>query len=278
MIISKFKVEIFKNKFKQNLKCNEEESKIVDGLFQTLINLYLYFKDEVPYVSVKDDNYPYYMITPSNGEYELLDYLLNKMVQNVEIINTKVPGNGYIPGWKTLEICLNRYDNVTSKYTQTEIQLLKNKSIAHETIHVLSFASFLKHGKDYVKRGCRTGCITDEKAVENYNRNRLEYLSMNKNKIGENEINSFLGFLSDVIPGDKIYVEAFTEALAVTLSHLRGYAEMKLDEDSDDFSKYFASFSNNDFLIFTPNKENGYKYASNYFYLIMQLVSKKALF
>ena len=161
----KYKVEFFKSKFKQNLKCNEEKSKIVDGMFQTLINLYLYFKDEVPYVSVKDDNYPYYMITPSNGKYELLDYLLNKMVQNVEIINTNVPGNGYIPGWKTLEICLNRYNNVTGEYTQTEIQLLKNKSIAHETIHALSFASFLKCGKDYVKRGCRTGCITDEKTV-----------------------------------------------------------------------------------------------------------------
>ena len=266
----KYKVEFFKAKFKESLGCNQEESKIVDGMFQTLVNLYLYFKDEVPYVSVNDDNYPYYMITPSNGEYELLDYLLNRMVQNVEVINTDVRGNGYEPGHKKLEIYLNRYDDVTSKYTQTEIQLLKNKSIAHETIHALSFASFLQRGKDYVKRNG----ITDEEAVEKYNTNKLEYLSTNKNQIGE--IKNFFGPLSDEIPGGKIYVEAFTEALAVTLSHLREYAEMKLYEDSDDVLKYYTI--NNDFLIFTPNKENGYKYASNYFYLIMQLVSKKALF
>ena len=269
----KYKVEFFKSKFKQNLKCNEEKSKIVDGMFQTLVNLYLYFKDEVPYVSVKDDNYPYYMITPSNGEYELLDYLLNKMIQNVELISTYVTGNQYELGHKTLGICLNRYDNVTNIYTPMEIQLLKNKSITHETIHALSSASFLQRGKDYVKRAS----ITDEEAIRNYNKKRDEYFSSNKNQIVENEIKVFWGGLSDEIPGGRIYVEVFTEALAVTLSHLREYAEMKLYGDSDDISKFVTFFSNNDF-IFTPNKENGYKYASNYFYLILQLVSKKSIF
>lgn len=271
----KYKVEFFKTGFKEFLKCNEEQSKIVDGMFQTLIDVYLYFKDEVPYVSVKDDIYPFYMITPSNGEYELLDYLLNKIVQNVENINTYSIGNQFDLGHKELGIDLSRYDDYQKNYSPMEIQLFKNKSIVHETIHALSFASFLQRQNSYVK----AGSVDNAKSIEEYNKKREIYKSINPNTINKDRIKVFFGTGSDYIPGGRIYVEAFTEAFAVTLSHLREYANLMLQNDNDDILKFY-SFVNNDldFSIFTPNKFTGYKYASNYFYLIMQLVSKKSIF
>lgn len=271
----KYKVEFFKSKFKQNLGCNEEESKVVDGMFQTLINLYLYFKEEVLYVSVKDDNYPYYMITPSNGEYELLDYLLNRMVQNVEKVSIGEE-DYYLYLSKEIQIHINKNDKFLEEFSPTERQLFQNVTIAHETIHALTIAPYLLIDKKYVG-----GNEYPEDVVKRYNLKREIYQSTNTNNISKNDIENLRNLNSQIPVGLEIE-ESFVEALATILSHLTEYIEMKAQEDNDDDLRFFTaySFNNNDsdLWIYTPNKNTTYQFASNYMYLFMQLLSKKSQF
>ena len=79
-----------------NPDSDNEINTIVDYVFDTIIKVYFEYKDIVPFISVNDDNYEYYIIKPIDGKYTLLDYLINTIIQNldsIELIDNQMSSN-----------------------------------------------------------------------------------------------------------------------------------------------------------------------------------------
>ncbi len=77
-------MDIYRNYLNPNQ--NDEIDTIIDYIIDSLIRVYLEYKNVIPFVSVEDDNYGYYIIKPVDGKYSLLDYLINTVIQNLDSI------------------------------------------------------------------------------------------------------------------------------------------------------------------------------------------------
>lgn len=69
-----------------NPTSDKEIDKIIDYILDTVVKVYIEYKDVIPFIPVRDDNYSYYILKPMNGKYSLLDYLINTMIQNLDSI------------------------------------------------------------------------------------------------------------------------------------------------------------------------------------------------
>ena len=79
-----------------NPNCDKDLDIVIDYIIDLMIKIYIEYKDDIPFISIKDDNYKYYILKPSNGQYCLLDYLINKAIQNLdslELIDGKMSCN-----------------------------------------------------------------------------------------------------------------------------------------------------------------------------------------
>ena len=140
------KILDFQKVFNQNINPNnDKEIEIASYLiFFTIAKIYLNYKDVYPTVSVKDDPYKYYVIQPTNNNYQLLDYLINKLIDNVHKIEFR--GNQYDYGHKILSFNTSRYDFIDPgdniDYYNLEVSRMYLKSIAHELGHALHCCHF----------------------------------------------------------------------------------------------------------------------------------------
>ena len=133
-----------------NPDSDNEINIIVDYVFDTIIKIYFEYKEVVPFISVNDDNYEYYIIRPNNGKYTLLDYLINTIIQNldsIELIDNKMPSNYNMLKKK---ISMNKKHTTSihdSVFEQTNQHLDKDKykelfyktAIYHEIGHMLHY-------------------------------------------------------------------------------------------------------------------------------------------
>ena len=133
-----------------NPDSNNEINTIVDYVFDTIIKVYFEYKDVVPFISVNDDNYEFYIIRPVNGKYTLLDYLINTIIQNldsIELIDNQMSSNYNMLKKK---ISMNKKHTTSlhdSVFNQTSQQLDRDKfkelfyknAIYHEIGHMLHY-------------------------------------------------------------------------------------------------------------------------------------------
>lgn len=82
------KIKDFMNIYRSylNPNLNNEIDTIINYIFDIIIKIYIEYRDIIPFVSVDDDSYDYYVLRPIEGKYSLLDYLINIAIQNLDSI------------------------------------------------------------------------------------------------------------------------------------------------------------------------------------------------
>lgn len=272
----------FQKVFNQNINPNnDQEIKAVSYLlFFTVAKVYLNYKDACPTVSVEDDPYKYYVIQPTNGNYQLLDYLINKLidtVQKIEISNS----NQYVYGHKILHLNNSRYgdigDNISTDYDinsyNLEIAKLYLKSISHELGHALHCYHYEDNDGLIIPAGYATYYekVYNRKATKNDFVNRIknyEKLSLKYNIIKVDEktpvITSHNCPPSETIGWDNRDVEeAFTEMEA---------------EDYANLDNPFTRYIDNNILFISKTLDNGYTLGANYLRSYLNIIPKKDQF
>ena len=141
-------MKIYKMYINPDFDC--EINTIVDYIFDTIIKIYFEYKEIVPFISTSDDNYEFYIIRPVNGKYSLLDYLINKIIQNldsIELIDNQKSSNYNILK-KKISINKKRSTSLNdSVFNLTRQQLDRGKfnelfykeTIYHEIGHMLHY-------------------------------------------------------------------------------------------------------------------------------------------
>lgn len=146
------KLQDFMNVYKNYLNpCgNEEINTIIDYVIDSLIKVYIEYKDVVQFVSVVDDSYSYYILKPMDGRYSLLDYLINTIIQNldsIELINDKMSCNYnmlkkkmYINKKNIMSLHPSVFDTMKSKIDKDKyLELYYKNAIYHEIGHMLHY-------------------------------------------------------------------------------------------------------------------------------------------
>lgn len=148
----KSKLNDFMNIYRDylNPNHNEEIDKIIDYIIDSLIKVYLEYKNVVPFISVNDDNYRYYILKPVDGKYSLLDYLINTVIQNLDSIvlaDDKKPCNYnllkkkmFINKKNILALHPSLFDNMKGNIDKEKfLDLLYKHMVYHEIGHMLHY-------------------------------------------------------------------------------------------------------------------------------------------
>ena len=96
-IAQKEKLNDFRNAYMQifNSNNNEYMSLVINTIFDNVEKNYEEFSDEIEKVSINQENDELNILKPENGYYSLLDFLLNRVFKNIQMIDTLATGNGY---------------------------------------------------------------------------------------------------------------------------------------------------------------------------------------
>lgn len=146
------KLQDFMNVYKNYLNpCgNEEMNTIINYVIDSLIKVYFDYKDVVPFVSVIDDSYSYYILKPIDGRYSLLDYLINTIIQNldsIKLIDDKMSCNYnmlqkriYINKKNIMSFHPSLFDTMKSKIDKDKyLELYYKDAIYHEIQHMFRY-------------------------------------------------------------------------------------------------------------------------------------------
>lgn len=267
----------FQKVFNQNINPNnDQEIKAVSYLlFFTVAKVYLNYKEACPTVSVEDDPYKYYVIQPTNGNYQLLDYLINKLIDSVQKIKLSHT-NEYSYGHKILYLNNSRYgdmnDDMSTDYDNLEIAKFYLKSISHELGHALHCyhyenndglivpAAYVGYEELYNRKVTKNDFIN---RIKNYEKLSLKY---NIIKVDEKTpvITSHNCLPSETIGWDNRAVEeAFTEMEA---------------EDYANLDNPFTRDIDNNILFISKTLDNGYSLGANYLRSYLNIIPKKDQF
>lgn len=80
-------IDKFKLIFKQDIKCDDY---IIEVIFDCVKDLYIFFCKEIDFISKEDDQYNFYLLKSNNNGYPLLEFLLNRVCQNIEQVKANV--------------------------------------------------------------------------------------------------------------------------------------------------------------------------------------------
>jgi len=274
----KAKIIDFREAYRRIMNPNNDEeiNKIINALFYNVACNYEEYHSDVPYVSMSKESYKFHILKPINGQYSLLDFLLNRAISNVDGIKVEPGGNAY-SSRKVLFIDDKRYESVRSKYDEDFIKRQYGKSKLHETGHALQTWDTINdvsiHSRNSIIGGysCFHGFFEKIKGFESilgHKYANMLHLSeiINASQTIQSKINKGYPFNNGWVS------EGATEYFAVK------YA--KLYEDVKNFKWTVISCKPHEkiFGIFTPNPENGYAHSTKFIYHLENLVSKSAMF
>lgn len=270
----KQKIQDFQEAYRSlmNPKQNEQINLIINALFHNVTCYYEAFQKAVPSVSAYQEPYDYHLLQPVNGNYSLLDFLLNRAISNIDAI-VPCERNEYNRK-KILSIDTKRYEDVQGEYPEEFIQKQYLKSKLHETGHALY--------------------IWDTKPDHAIHSRREEA-----------DVEKLVGFWEklrgfEAILGGKYPNLLTTEKVegAIQLSHSsvsRGFAfgERAREEVANEYfatqyaglyqeQKHFGpaciTVKPTIMAVMVPDCFNGYSRGTRFFYHLENLVSKKAMF
>ncbi len=161
------KLEDFKEVFKQlslygDKKTKEEISKAVDLIFQNIEDYYLEFKEDIPYVSVEDEPYPYHILRPIDGKYFLLDFLINRAFSNINGIDFK-EDESYFSTDKILHL----KENPFPQHQETDdLKRQVKKCHLHTIGHALQAIDAQQDGFIHLGRWGNANLLSFEKRVQ----------------------------------------------------------------------------------------------------------------
>lgn len=263
----KAKIEDFREVFRMTINPtnNEDINKVVDDLFKNVEYNYAEYKDEVPYISVEQEKYKYHIIQPVNGKYNLLDFLLNRAITNVDsiwITNDNSYGSN-----KMLSINHNRYENERANFSDAFIEMQYKKTRLHETGHAL-------HALDEKE----DNTIHSEKSVDFKKKIQLFNELLGHKYSNLLQISDIEGVSQEIYGWhnkhpfvDFTLDEASTEYFATKYSGL-------YEDNKNDGLSYICQTKDKTEGVMTPNRFNGYAHGSCLIYHLENLVSKESMF
>lgn len=270
----KQKITDFRETFRRliNPQKNKDTDEIVDALFYNIECIYEEYKTTVPYIDANKEPYKFHILQPVNGQYTLLDFLLNRAISNIDCIFPH-NDNAYDHG-KVLKINTKRYEKERSKYSEDFIQKQYQKSKLHESGHAL-------HVCDTVKDNCihsRDASSFYENYVGFYK--KLQGFEQTLSYKYPNILHSY-----DIKNATQKYHSSVTNSHpfrnsnldeAVTEYYATKYAGLYNDISNFGFS--YVSTTPKSIIIAAPNHLNGYSHSSHFMYHLENLVSKPAMF
>lgn len=221
-------IEEFKKIFKYEFDC---DGLIIDLIIECIKNLFLYFNESINFITKEDDSYNYYVFRGTQKGYTLLEFLLNRVLQNIEIIAYSVySSNEYDLYHKKIGINIKRYEGLESKYSKKTIAMFLKKTVYHEMIHAIQSNPISFGDKnEFIKSANKKSEI--EQKMFYFNRlEKYKELNIKINEISLNELMNVGCHTNPITSSDSINEyrainEALVEMLANELSGLRKYVE-----------------------------------------------------
>ena len=242
-----------------NLDC------LITLIFTVIIRIYFDYKEDISFISSNDVKYSNYFIQPVNGKYSLLDFLINVLIENIQVItcSNNVFSNEYNFARRELVLKANRYEEVNlSPLNKAQLYY---KSINHEVGHAMH--SVVSNKNDNVILRLYNPFVCSEKEAYNaevfdfYKRFHLyRSLSSKYNILEEKSFHFEFCDNQPLISGfhHPFLEEAFTE--------MKAEDYMGVDPDT-----YIRSLGR--YFFASHTKSNGYSLMSNYLRTIS--ISKK---
>ena len=270
----KIKINDFREAYKKimNPHNNKYLNETIDALFYNVECNYEEYCATVPYVSANQEQYPFHILKPVNGQYSLLDFLLNRAISNVDCIYP-CDENAYDHA-KILLINTQRYEKERPKYSEDFINKQYHKSKLHETGHALHIWDTTKdnsiHSRDsYFEYSNFVGFKQKLQGFEKHlcfkYPNMLHSFEIaNTPQTAHSTINQSYPFASHNID------ESATEYFATKYSGLY--------KDTSTFDAVSVNAKNKFLMLAVPNHFNGYAHSSHFIYHLENLVSKSAMF
>ena len=252
---------------KENIELLEKEigMPFKDFIIETLNNTYNDYKDVIKFIPLGKDNCSEYIIKPQNGRYSLEDFLINRLLRNISMIEFR----------EQIIMSQSEYDyhfglvSIDKARLQTQLEDVgqKRKIVAHELLHGLK-TQFVDNNifrsEEYFKLKER---IKKQRAEEvndfNYNIGH-----------GQNGICSHCGltqnqsYLKLMNKSDQLYD---TENLDEIFNELDA---IRASKDTYKKAKQF----NNGLCVIIKNPESSNAYITNYAYIMERLLDKETLF
>lgn len=130
---------------------NDEIDTIIDYIIDTLVKVYIEYKKTIPFISVEDDPYCFYIIKPVDGKYSLFDYLINTAIQNLDSIELKNDKTSCNYNMLKKKITINKsnmmklhnsvFDVMKSKIDRNKFfELYYKNSVYHEIGHMFHYS------------------------------------------------------------------------------------------------------------------------------------------
>lgn len=271
-------IEECKNIFKKEIECDDL---IADLIFDCVKDLLLYFNESINFISKEDDPYNYYVFKGTQKGYTLLEFLLNRVIQNIsKIIYGIYSSNEYDLYHKQININKKRYEGVEGKYSKSIIAMFLKKSVYHETIHAIQSNPISIEDKNEFIIIPSDESETEQKLIFTGRLEKYKKLNIKTNDISLNELKN-VGChenprtCSETINEYRAINEAFVEMLANELSGLRKYIE-KLN--IDERISFYEQSRDGKIALLLSNIENAYKYNSHFARLLLGLVGRKKFF
>ena len=271
-------IEAFKKIFRQEIDCDDL---ILDLIIECIKDLFLYFNGSIDSITKEDDPYEYYVFSGTQKGYTLLEFLLNRVLQNIEIIAHGVySSNEYDLYHKEISINMKRYEGLENKYSKKTIAMFLKKSVYHETIHAIQSNPISFGDKnEFIKSANKKSEIEQKK----FYFNRLEKYKKLNIKINEISLNELMNAECHTAPiachesvnEYRVINEALVEMLANELSGLRQYVE---ELNINERIYFYEQSCDKQLALLLSDIENGYKYNSHFARLLLYLVGRKKFF
>lgn len=254
--IEKKNIELLENEIGMSFK---------DFVMEILNNVYDEYKDVIGYIPVTNDSCAEYIIKPKNGCYSLEDFLINRLLRNISMIEYKeqyfMSESHYDYHFGELLYDKNRIENKLKNILQ------KRKLVAHELLHGLKTQfvdSYIFRTDEYFKFKEKL------KKRKPFEVNNFRYESND----GTNGLCSHIG-----LEPNRRYLKCLNRENeycdTVNLDEI--FNEIDAIKMSKDEYMVYKQFTNG-LCMKIRNPECSNAFITNYAYLIKRLLDKKILF
>ena len=119
-----------------NLDNNSNLDFLITLIFTFIIKMYFDYKEVYPFIPSNEVKYSNYFIQPVDGKYSLLDFLINVLIENIQVISSSnFVFNSYSFAHRELCLKANRYEG--ANLSPLNKAQLYYKSICHEVGHAM---------------------------------------------------------------------------------------------------------------------------------------------
>ena len=272
IIAQKEKLNDFKNAYMRifNSNNNEYMSLVINTIFDNVEKNYEEFSDEIEKVSINQENDELNILKQENGYYSLLDFLLNRVFKNIQMIDTSVHGNGYEHNQKELQLSIGRYDKYYKRFSSDGARLFSDDFLMHQRI------KSIMHESGHAFQNKRENDRFPQRTQEI--RNQLISILKSKYDLNNRFVNVSNSYMRGPFESNPAFGEGLNEMYASLFSGVLNYNLSDSNLQSGLLNENVRADSNGrSKTSLRRNCFNGYQQCK-YFYQLRALVSKQSIF